>query len=715
MNKIITIYKSDMKTIMRNRAVAIIMIGLIILPSLYAWFNIKASWDPYGNTNGIKVAVVNEDMGVILNEEKINLGDRIIEELKSNTQLGWNFVDSNEANKGVNSGKYYASITIPTNFSQDMSSILSGDIKKGELIYTVNEKINAISPKITDKGASSLADTINKTVVETVSGVVLDAFNTIGGELENKLPLLQSLEMTLKDLQGKFNSIDTVVNNAETVTSDVRDAIKSVQGDMGKIKTILESTDELTATLNESATQLQNWSKEISPIIKNDLDMMLSISNSITDLSNGLNNIGSASKDEALKLLDSIELKLNALKDLNNSLIKLLKTIDFVKPGTDLSPIITQLKSINSSIDSQLININKAKETLNNGGVIAGDLLNNITSVSKDISTILTSIVNSYDSKIVPAIEKVFTEIITITTNTNDIVKNAQNNLPKVDEIMNLTLDGLDKGEKGLVAVKENLPKIYSFVNTLVDKLDKVNSSKEVAEILKLLQQNPILGKDFLSQPVKITEDKLFPIPNYGSAMTPFYTVLSLWVGVLILMSILSTEKHGEYTGSQIYFGKLLTFLTLTTLQALLVSLGDIFLLKIYVINPISFVLLNILISTSFTLIVYSLVSVFGNVGKAIGVILLVLQVAGSGGTFPIEVTPKFFQVLNPFLPFTYGISALRETVGGIYMPNLTRDIVLIVIFGIVFMLFALFLKNPINKLGKKFRDSFNNSGLGAH
>ena len=240
--------------------------------------------------------------------------------------------------------------------------------------------------------------------------------------------------------------------------------------------------------------------------------------------------------------------------------------------------------------------------------------------------------------------------------------------------------------------------------------MKKINNNDDVNELITLLKSDVLKRSEFLKQPVDLVENRLYPIENYGSAMTPFYTVLSLWVGILLLMSLLSTNVHGDYKPSEVYFGRGLTFLTLTIIQALIVSLGDIYLLKVQVLNIPLFILISVFTSIVFTSIVYSLVSVFGNIGKAIGVILLVIQVAGSGGTFPIQVTPKFFQNVHPLLPFTYAISAMRETIGGIYMPNLTKDISVLAIFILIFVLFTIFLKKPINKITKKVQDKFNES-----
>ena len=245
--------------------------------------------------------------------------------------------------------------------------------------------------------------------------------------------------------------------------------------------------------------------------------------------------------------------------------------------------------------------------------------------------------------------------------------------------------------------------------------MKKINNNEDVNELITLLKSDVLKRSEFLKQPVDLVENRLYPIENYGSAMTPFYTVLSLWVGILLLMSLLSTNVHGDYKPSEVYFGRGLTFLTLTIIQALIVSLGDIYLLKVQVLNIPLFILISVFTSIVFTSIVYSLVSVFGNIGKAIGVILLVIQVAGSGGTFPIQVTPKFFQNVHPLLPFTYAISAMRETIGGIYMPNLTKDISVLAIFILIFILFTIFLKKPINKITKKVQDKFNESDLTGH
>lgn len=259
------------------------------------------------------------------------------------------------------------------------------------------------------------------------------------------------------------------------------------------------------------------------------------------------------------------------------------------------------------------------------------------------------------------------------------------------------------------------MPEAKSVLDKLVSALSKVNNSEEMDELVTFLKNDVIGPSSFLEEPVEVVSNSLYPVANYGSAMTPFYTVLSLWVGVVLLTSLLSTEVHGEYKPYEVYFGRGLTFLLIALLQGLIVSAGDILLLGVSATNPVLFVMLSLLISAVFTFIVYSLVSVFGNIGKALAVILLVIQVAGSGGTFPIQVTPQFFQSVNPLLPFTYGIQALREAVAGVYEPNLTKDIFALLIFLILSIILNVILKGPINKLLSKFTNKLSESRLTEH
>ncbi|HBJ01423.1 MAG TPA: YhgE/Pip domain-containing protein, partial [Lysinibacillus sp.] len=205
---------------------------------------------------------------------------------------------------------------------------------------------------------------------------------------------------------------------------------------------------------------------------------------------------------------------------------------------------------------------------------------------------------------------------------------------------------------------------------------------------------------DFFEEPIKLKEHRIFPIANYGTAMTPFYTVLSIWVGCLLLISLLSVNLHenSPYSIREIYFGRLLTFATFSIIQTLIITIGDTFLVDGSIQAPAYFILFGLLISIVFVTVVYTLVSVFGNVGKALAIVMLVLQIAGSGGTYPVELLPKFFQIINPFLPFTYAIEMMREAVGGIIWSTVWVDLLFLTGFWFFFILFGFFLKKLLSE-----------------
>ena len=715
MKNIFKIYKNDLKDIFTNKVLLVIIIGLCILPSLYAWFNIKASWDPYGNTGNISVAVINEDSGAEIMNKKVNMGDELVKELKTNKDLGWKFVDRKKALEGVNSGKYYAYIEIPSNFSENLTSLVSKDIKKGTIIYTVNEKINAIAPKITSKGATTIQNEVNQTVVKTVSEVVLKAFKEAGIEIEKQLPKLSTLENNLVEVQGKFKDIDKVVDTAVDATDKVSDIIKDIQNDMPLIKDTITNSKNLSSDIKSFLNDSKTGLSQLSPILKNDLGLISEISsnakNAVSDLIDAINK----GSESAPQLIDNLSTKLSDLASSTNTLTKFLEKLNKLVPGNQLKSVIDSLNSISAKLDTAVSSLQTIKNQVANGEKPPLTNLNTLLKVIGDVNTITSSILNNFDSKIQGPISNIIEDSFKVADNIIAVLDSAEKKLPAVEDILNTTLSFSGSAEKGASFIKEKLPYAKSVVDTLVDSMKKINNSNEVNELISLLKSDVLKRSDFLKQPVDLVENRLYPIKNYGSAMAPFYTVLSLWVGILLLMSLLSTNVHGDYKPNEVYFGRGLTFLTLTIIQALIVSLGDIYFLKVQAVNIPLFILISVFTSIVFTAIVYSLVSIFGNVGKAIGVVLLVIQVAGSGGTFPIQVTPQFFQNVYPLLPFTYAISAMREAVGGIYMPNLTKDISTLAIFIVVFVIFTVFFKKPINKVTEKIQDRFNESDLTGH
>ena len=715
MKNIFKIFRDDLKDISTNMALIIVLIALAVLPSLYAWFNIEASWDPYGNTSNISVAVVNNDKGATLFEKDLNVGDKLIDELKSNNSLGWKFVNEEEAKKGVETGKYYASIEITPNFSKNIISVLSKDIHKAEIKYTVNEKINAIAPKITDKGASTIQLQVDQTVVKTASEAVFTTLNDLGISLEENLPMLTKIENSLIEVQGKFGKIDSILDTASDASSQISEISKLLKNDMPQIESTLKSSINLSKDVKEFLQATKSSMNDIAPTIKNDIKIINDISSSVASGVGDLITAIEKGYENAPELVDGLYNKVDHLLSISTKLSDFLTKLDKIAPGTSLQGTIDSINEINSKLNLAKTSLGKVKEQINNGEKPSLNNLNGIVTVLNDVNKITNNLFNNYDTKIVAPLNEIFNKGITVSNDVISLLEKAEDKLPKINNILGTAINLSGDADDAIDYIKKKVPEAESALNKLVSDLSIVNDSDEMGDLIKFLKNDIIKQSNFLKEPVELVTNSLYPMANYGAAMTPFYTVLCLWVGVLLLTSLLTTEVRGEYKSYQVYFGRGLTFLSIGLLQALIVSVGDIYLLGVTVKNPAIFILLSLFISLVFNFIVYSLVSVFGNIGKAMAVILLVIQVAGSGGTFPIQVTPKFFQNVNPFLPFTYGISALREAVAGIYEPNLTGDIVVLLTFLALAIVLNVLLKGPINKMLYRFTKRMEESRLTEH
>lgn len=729
MTKIFKIFYDDIKDIFTNFALLIVIIALCILPSLYAWFNILASWDPYKNTKNIPIAVINNDKGTVFSDKSINIGNQLIKKLKNNDSLGWEFVNTDDAKNGLESGKYYATIEIPNNFSKNLTSILSKDTKKAQIIYSVNEKINAIAPKITDKGASSIQNQINTTFIKTAGEIVFNLLNNTGIKLQEELPKLTKFEASLLDVKNKFSKIDNTVNYASESIEKMDDIINNLNKNMPLIEQTISNASDLASNVGIFLQNTQNNLSDISPIIQRDLQALNSISASAANSTSELIDAINSNYEDAPQRIDDLSLKLNNLHNISSNLVEFFNKINQISNGQSLNNTISKLNAVNTKLQASIKFLNTVKSQIESNEEPSLSNLNSILTFLNDVNSITSNLVNNYDSSIKNPINQIFTQGIDVSENVDELLKNAKSEIPKVKSLLSSISGFSENAEDTISIANEKIPQAKAILNEFIDTINKINNSKDTKELISFLKNDVMSNIDFLESPVDIIQKSLYPMSNYGASMTPFYTTLCLWVGILLLTSLLSTEIHSHnheieskdikddsinyhYKPYQVYLGRGLTFLSIALVQALIVSLGNIFILKVKMNNPFLFILITLFISTVFNFIVYSLVSIFGNIGKAISVVLLVLQVASSGGTFPIEVTPTIFHIIYPLLPFTYGISALREAIGGIYLPNLIKDFGVLSIFLLLSIIINIFLKAPINKLFSTFVSKLKNSRL---
>lgn len=699
MRNIQEIFIDDLKSIYKNFFVCIVVVFLMFIPSIYAWFNIVASWDPYANTEGILVGVANNDKGAELNGKAVNIGKEVMEGLKENKDLGWRFTSEKEAIEKVEKGDYYASIIIPENFSEHIATIMTDDPKKAEIDYYVNEKINSIAPKITAAGANSIVDNVSKTFIKSASGSILAIFNELGITLQNELPTIQKmknmvylLEAELPELEQNIKTVQTHVKKAEDIIKRVNDGLNSIEG-------ITSQKDKLVSDVSSYVDSTRQAFEGINPLLKNDIAKIRSDNESILVLANRLTG-QDLPDNESDQLVEQGVTRINKELYLLDSMYNLLVRVNQFNEKNVLQPEIQLVDELRDNASNQL-------------QALTDRAYGNLIELGRNNDQVLASFQESYSKETGPKFNEIWNETEAILNNVQLTMEEGTKVLPEVRKLLNETNRTLETRTADIDKLQNKFPEIETKIKALASKMREIDKSYNMEEVIDFLRNDIEQESEFFSEPVLLNKHSLFPIPNYGSAMSPFFTALSLWVGGTILISMLSVGVSQKvYSPYQIYIGRYLIFFIIGVMQALSVSIGNIVLIGVYVADKFEYILFSVLISTVFTLIVYTFVSVLGNVGKGISVVLMVLQISSSGGTFPIQVTPPFFQHINPFLPFTYAVGLLRESVGGITWSVAGKDIFILILFLIITFILGVILKKPLHARTQKMKDKLYGSRI---
>lgn len=871
-----TLFRLDWRRIFKNPIAIFLMAALVIIPSLYAWFNIKALWDPYSNTGELPIAVYSADVGANFQDKDVEIGKEVIKNLHENKQLGWRFVDSKKQGvDGVRSGKYYAGIYLPKEFSKDLLSFTSGDIKKPKIEYYLNQKINAIAPKITDKGAGSIQQEISQEFIKTASSTLLKVFNEIGYDIDanlvsinkvknlilttndnldeidkytqevvavqgkmpelkeklakanefesylpqvdemgqklialnQKMPEIKKQASVILTLQQKIPEIQQAGNQLAQVDSDFASIEKTMNDGINEAKqglniihqvqTILPDIEKLGNQANDLAGTTKDGAEKLKaavPSISSSVQVTLQSIGQVAETTNSLagsiktaiedNQLSQDEKDTLSKLINSFiqgNKDQQAAIDSLSTMVQNMKDLADKNGDTDASQklgnILTMLASAKQALNNLNDRLNDLNTAIQSGNIdqirsflqqvqdAAGNVASVVNSINAEqvgqtVSTILDKLINTITTaqgvlnqaqqidfasllnstegtvsnaitflekyqKQMPAIgQEVHDANTLLNGHMNEIVNGINtgadlynNELPVVEEKLGLAANFMQNdwpGVKkdltgGLKVANDKLPEVEQALNLATDLIKNdypslrsgiQKAAKAIGEgedtidfgqVLKLLKLDAQKESDFFTTPVELQTNTMYPIANNGSASTPFYTALCLWVGAVLFSSVTTTEfvldkkDRGKYTKRERFGARMLTYLTVSVGQALIVTLGNMFLLGVYVKNPVYSVLFAVLVALAFMMIVYVLVALFGTVGKGIAIIILVLSISGGGGNYPIQVSGKFFQAVNPWLPFTHAVNLLRESAGGIYWPNASQDIIIMIVLFIIF------------------------------
>ena len=719
MKTVFSIFINDMKGIRKNLIMFVMIIGISILPALYAWFNIAAGWDPYSNTSGLKFAVCSLDEGFQFKELSINAGNSIVENLKQNDQIGWVFVDGeDDAIDGTKHGEYYAAVVIPRDFSANLLSLVSGKFDRANLDYYVNEKVNAVSPKITDKGVEAIEQAVDEAFVSKLSESVATALNATGTEMDEKkesiISRIQSgLEDTKSNVEMIISSVDLLISTLDSVDG----MLKSTKEMEPVIRKTLSKAGVMVEDVKGAMESAQSTSKQLVPTIENILHSMdAGAEDIVSRVEDAFEDIETDPASTATKLR-AAETIIRKKISVNEELISIFNGIQ-ANLGVNCALLIKPLENSNKKANSLIDKIESVCKKLDKGETLSDSVKSELITMSKEINDGIDTVKTQFDSmkkSIENKLEKSFSSMDGVA----DFAQTLSSGTDQLDAVFKNTEKMNGNLKKVLGNLKEFLNKTDKKIDEFNEKINDPNEIDSLENFIRPIIENPNKLGEFISSPVSETRHSIGQIANYGSAMSPFYTSLAIWVGGIVLVAVVSVDlserdrkKFPNAGPNVVFFGRYITFFLIGQLQALLIGLGDIFLLKAQVENPWLFILVCLISSFVYTMFIYSITVTFSVIGKALAVIVLVLQVAGSGGTFPVPLLAKPFQAIAPYLPFSYGVPAMRETVAGADTSVYWECIGKLLIFLIPSLVIGLMLRKPCLRLIRFFNHKIDESDL---
>lgn len=703
MRNIWRIFRADWQRISASVVAVVVIMGLCLIPCLYAWFNIFSNWDPYGPdaTSNIRVAVTSEDDGYELLGLKLNIGSMVLDGLKSNDQMGWDFVDSREeALEGVRSGKYYAALIVPADFTGDFVSILDTDLRHPQIEYYENEKKNAIAPKITNKAKTAVQDEINATVVETVTNAVttvssvcralgLDADDVSQGVIEklsSAQDSLRTLEETLTAMQTLADQADSILACAGVVTGDLDSIVSG--NDLSGIQDALDrGIGRLNETEAEIARQLEDIDAQID-VIADDIAAAVGTAEDVAGfLAGPAQQLDQrlAEQQQRLEKLRDFAAGYPAVQErLGNAIYRIGELRDLLKTLEDPGQLETWRQEVQAKVDALRQELREAALR------ISGSVNQRLEELNRDVKERLQTLQSVFDS-------------------VSGGLSALGDKLTRYQEAIQSTGTTLS----GAIQLSSTL---RGDLGQLAQDMDRIVTSDGFRRFMEVLENDPEGLADYLSDPVAMETVPVYEITSYGSSMAPYYIMLALFVGSLLTATMLHVNapmpELSRLRPWQRFFGRYQLFFLIGMVQALVTGLGCIYYIGIQCPYPGLFLLACCVCSLNFTMMNYALVYALDNIGMAASVIIMVIQVAGSGGVYPIDVLPGIFQTLYKFMPFHYGMDMLRETIAGRYENVYWKNLAVMAAMCVLFAVLGMVLYYPARPLNRLIARSKEKSGI---
>ena len=707
MRTVFAILKRDLMRLLRNPIALSVALGVCVVPCLYAWLNVASNWDPYANTSTVPVAVVSQDKPVdIEGVGETCVGDMMLEELQHNDKIGWTFPQGeDEALAGVREGSYYAAIIIPEDFTDSLASILDGNTDKAELKYYVNEKVNAIAPKVTDTGATTLENTVNEQFTAVVGETVTDKLSGAADQISVKADAsADSVSAALKEARTVLDKVDGEFDTYTQKLTDAKDSVKSASDKLNALQGKgSEASNTITGTLNDfdaTRTKASN--------------LMVDISNGLGDAATRASSLSAQSTHDISSLASDVAYAqsqvASAIAQLENDLtdneamvarldetLTVVRTLEPKDGDQDAAQTIVLLEQQLSQERALLVQISDEQaaklEELRGIAQRLENAAEEVRKLSQNVDGKVQATTNALHEAQAKAVGDDLTQINLALDSFIAVGKQLETAAKMVDPAITQTMDvakqltdTLEKTEGALSSTRTTLGKLKDTIDGLSKDLEVIRASDSLQLLNDLSSGDPQKVSEFLSAPVTVNEQRLYPVENYGTGIAPFFTNVAMWVGAIAYVAVFKLEPDDEGIDKmrpwQGYLARCGLFALLGTLTAIACCTGDL-LLGIQCLHPFAFYLAAIVASFVFVNIGYMFAVSFRHLGNALFFLLIILQVPGSAGMYPIEMMPSFFKAINPWLPITYSNNAMREAIAGFYGHAYLHNLLMLLLFAL--------------------------------
>lgn len=644
----VNMVRAEWRHLCKNKILLLSMAVISFIPIMYSGFFLGSIWDPYGQVKNLPVAFVNEDKGAQLNGQTVNIGQSVEQKLKSNHDLGWEFVNKQQADDGVSSGHFYAVVTVPTDFSAKAASITQNKPQQAVIHYTTTPAKNYIGSLVSNQTAEKVKTSVAEQITQAYAKGVLENVDKLGDGLETAAGGASTLHGGLTQLQA----------GAQTYTGGVRQLVVNQRAMANGLAQLGDGSRQLQAGLGQLSNGLPSESQ------------VAQLTNGMKQLQAGLNQLNTSVHNPSPVLVS----QQNKVQNEAQALAQTMQTslADLSAAGVVLKDLGSQAVASGGSTTITLPQISQLSQALNKTQTIsmqAAALLKDLQILTQSLSTQQAQLQTGV-STLTNGVNQLAPNAITALNGYNS-VRAANNQLLAGSTSLANSLAQAQSGSQQLANGAQLLDSRSSILTNGASQLaggaDTLATKLADASRQLKIQPTSAATQQQMANPVKSETTKQGDVPNYGYALAPYVLSLSLFVGAIALNIIYPIRK--TFAEQENAFRWWLAKASVTGLaafvQATILMLIMVYCLGLVPDHPVNFIGAIYLTSFVYMSIVSLLVIVLDNPGRFLAMVLLVLQLGSSEGTFPIQTANGFFQAVNPLVPMTYSIRALRQAISG--------------------------------------------------